>query len=401
MPRTSEGPRYYKSKRAWFANLGRERILLVRGAKKETEEEAWEKYRAERDARNVEVAGDRNTVWAVVNHYVVDCENRVKTADMAAGTLAIHRLVLTPFAEKCGTILVRDFRPQHLTDFLAEMRQPRWNPKLKRAVAWGGTAKTARDVVRQVFRWAFEEAGLISRNPLEGRGRGKREKRKRRRPAKSRVAILDQEYNLLLAQARRRSKKDFYLLLQFLYRTGARPAEMYLAKSSEWDEERKAFVIKGVPENRGRFKLAYLGDDRIVYVPDDLVPLARELMAKHPDGPLFRTESGEPWKNNTLCARFKSIKRAANRAAEKDGLTPVRDRVTAYSFRHAYVTRWIERGGPVWKLCELLGTSERMLREHYSHLFEEAESLREALNDFDRGRGGPPATPAGGPAVGA
>ena len=31
MPRTSEGPRYYKSKRAWYANLDGERILLVRG----------------------------------------------------------------------------------------------------------------------------------------------------------------------------------------------------------------------------------------------------------------------------------------------------------------------------------------------------------------------------------
>jgi integrase len=190
-----------------------------------------------------------------------------------------------------------------------------------------------------------------------------------------------------MQQAMRRSKKDFAHLLTFLYRTGARPAEIYLAKASEWDEARWAFVIRAIPENRGRYKLAYLGEDRTVYIPDDLVPLAKELTGRYPEGPIFRTESGQPWTRATLCARFTSIKKAANRAAATVGSPPVRKGVTAYSLRHAYVTRWIEQDRPVWKLCELLNTSEAMLRYHYSHLFQRTESLREALNDFDRGTG--------------
>jgi site-specific recombinase XerD len=395
VPRTSQGPRYYASKHGWFGNFDGERIRLTTGPKKQTEQEAKEKYQAEREARKVEEAGDRNLVWAVLNAYLSECENRVKTEDMAANTLNLHRFVLTPFSERCGQIVVREFRTQHLTDFLAEMRKPRWHPTLKRMVSWDGTTKTARNVIKRVFRWAVEEAGLISRSPLDRTGRGKKEKRKRRRPPKTRVAILDSEYQMLLEQANRRSKKDFYNLLQFLHRTGARPAEMYLAKASEWDEKRHAFVVKGVPQNRGRFKLAYLGEDRTIYIPDDLVPLARELMTQYPDGPIFRTESGMPWKNNTLCARFRSIKKAANRAASERGVPPVRKGVTAYSLRHAYVTRWIEQDRPIWKLCELLNTSEQMLRQHYSHLFERTESLREALNDFDRGSGEQPAISTG------
>jgi integrase len=304
-------------------------------------------------------------------------------------------LVITPFSEKCGSIIVRNLRPQHVTDWLTLMREPRWNERLKRYDKWGETmAKMARNVLRRVFKWAEVEAGLISRNPL---GVAKHEKKRRRRPAKTRVAILDSEYELLSDRAKRRSKGDFYSLLIFLYRTGARPAEMYGAKASEWNEEKRAFVIRAVPEERGRYKLAYLGEDRTLFIPDDLVMLAKELMTKYPEGPIFRTESGRPWSNQTICARFISIKRAANRAAEKMGLPQVRKAVTAYSLRHAYVTRWIEQDRPVWKLCELLNTSEAMLRQHYSHLFERTESLREALNDFDRGKGALPETSGGQP----
>src|SRR5262245_7165742 len=67
MARTSTKPRYYDSKQAWYANIDGERILLVRGPKKATEEVAKEKYADEMAARKVEVAGDRNTVWAVLN----------------------------------------------------------------------------------------------------------------------------------------------------------------------------------------------------------------------------------------------------------------------------------------------------------------------------------------------
>jgi len=391
--RTSQGPRYYDSKNGWFATFGGDRIRLTTGPKKKTEQEAKDKYDAEKAARRVEVAGDRNTAWAVLNAYLSDCENRVKTGDMAESTRRMHEDAIRPFNDKCGMIAVRDLRPQHVTDWLADMRQPRWKEKLRRAVKWGdATAKLARNVLKRAFAWAAEEAGLISRSPFDRKGKVKKDKRKKRRPVESRLAILDAEHEQLLGQARRRTKKDFYCLLLFLYRTGARPAEMYHAKASEWDEKKKAFVIQAVPEERGRYKLAYLGEDRTVYIPDDLVPLAKELMAKYPDGPVFRTESGKPWKNNTLCARFKSIKKAANRAADQKGLAHVRQGVTAYSYRHAYVTRWIEEDRPLSKLCQLLNTSEAMVKQHYSHLFEQTDSIRDSLNDFDRGAATRPST---------
>jgi integrase len=340
------------------------------------------------EARQVEEAGDRNSVWAVLNAYVNDLQNRVANGDAAQNTLNFHLKMILPFNAECGTMPVRRLRPQHVTDWLTKMRQERWSEKLRRATKWtDSTVQKAREVLRRAFRWAADEAGIIGRSPFD-RARGRRQKHRRRRPAASRVAITDHEHELLLAQAMKRKDKGFAQLLTCWYRTGARPAEMYGATAAEWDEARKAFVIKAAPENHGRFKLAHLGEDRVLYIPNDLVPLVKDLMRQHPAGPIFRTESGAPWSNEKLCARFHSIKEAVNKKAD----VPIRKAVTSYSYRHRYVTRWIEQDRPIWKLCELLNTSEAMLRQHYSHLFERTSSLREALDDFDRGTAGQPAS---------
>jgi integrase len=388
MPRTSKGPRYYPSRNGWFANLNGERIRLTTGPKKETAQEARDKYQAEQEARKVQIPGDRNTVWWVLNNYINDLQNRVESGDNTQNTLNNHLRAIEPFNQKLGAMLVRDLRPQHVTDWLAEMRRPRRHRTGGHEVKWGdSTAQMARRIINTAFNWAVGEAGLISKNPLARKGRP-RGKPVRNRPTENRVPIHDDEYGILLGQAKRRSKKDFYHLLQFLYATGARPVEMSLVKASEWDEARKAFVIKADREAHGRFKLAHLGEDRILYIPDDLVPLARELMTKRPEGPLFRTERGKLYTKSAICARFRTIKMAANRAG-----TPVRNQITAYSFRHALVTRWIELDRPLAKLCELLNTSEAMVRKHYSHLFQQTETLRQSLNDFARGRAGQPGTP--------
>src|SRR5262245_9264732 len=102
MPRTSQGPRYYDSKKAWYANIGGERILLIRGPRKETRERAQEQYQLQMAARRVEVEGDRNTLWAVLNAYVVHLENRVANKEVAIGTLRIHRPVIEDFNQAHG-----------------------------------------------------------------------------------------------------------------------------------------------------------------------------------------------------------------------------------------------------------------------------------------------------------
>lgn len=396
MARTSRGPRYYKSKNGWFGNFNNERIRLTTGPKSTTEKLAKERYDAEQAARRAEVAGDRNTVYAVLVKYLQHCANRVKTGDLAPSTERLNRGFLTPFSAAYGSTLIRDLRPQHVTEWLARMGERKWNEKHNRLFGWGeSTIEIARNVLRTAFIWAKDEAGLITAHPFDRRG-GK--VKRRRRPASSRVAVTDHEHAMILEQAARRSHKGFYHLLRFLYGTGARPAEMYGCRACEWDEKRRAFVIQAAPENYGRYKLAHLGDDRIVYVPADLVPVARELMEKYPTGTIFRNERDETWTDVLIYSRMKSIKRAANRAAAKRKVEGVRKEVTAYSWRHAFVTRWVKAGKPLAVLCELLNTSEAMVRRHYCHLFEEVATLREALDQFTLAGATPP-TPGPSPSA--
>ena len=227
------------------------------------------------------------------------------------------------------------------------------------------------------FRWSVDEGGLISVNPLARKG----EARKKGPPIQykqDKVAITDAEHAAFLAYAGRRQHKDFYYLLEFLYGTGARPAEMSLAKAKEWDEEKKAFVIEPILENQGRYKLLRLGDKRTIYIPDNLIPIARELMARHPTGPLFLTERGAPWTERSLGDRFDYMRKVITTAV-------VRAKLTSYSYRHAFVTRWVLAKKYIPDLCDLLQTSEQMIRKHYNHLFEQHETLRQALNEFSVG----------------
>jgi hypothetical protein len=108
VPRTSKGPRYYKSKNGWFANLDGERILLVYGPKKANESLAREKYQAEVEARKVFVEGDRNTAWAVLNAYIQHLQNR--DPKTAPNTVRIAQKYIGLFSKACGQIQVRDLR---------------------------------------------------------------------------------------------------------------------------------------------------------------------------------------------------------------------------------------------------------------------------------------------------
>src|SRR5687768_14758494 len=117
MARTSTGPRYYESKGGWFANIRGARIPLAYGPKEATRKSAQEKYKAEAAASDVEVEGDRNTVWAIVNAYVADLENRVSNLDASPGLLDMQRPILVQFSQACGLRKVRDLRPQHLDEW--------------------------------------------------------------------------------------------------------------------------------------------------------------------------------------------------------------------------------------------------------------------------------------------
>jgi integrase len=55
---------------------------------------------------------------------------------------------------------------------------------------------------------------------------------------------------------------------------------------------------------------------------------------------------------------------------------------TAYSYRHTFATRWLEAGGSIDVLAELMGNSPETIRKHYAHLFNDKHELRQKLEAF-------------------
>jgi hypothetical protein len=83
-------------------------------------------------------------------------------------------------------------------------------------------------------------------------------------------------------------------------------------------------------------------------------------MAKHPTGPLFRNQLGNPWIDGTFQAA---------------GCT----HVTPYSYRHAFGRRALDAGVDISDLAVLMNTSVAWIEKTYGHRGTLAKRLRASL----------------------
>jgi integrase len=375
--RHSTGPRYFPSKNGFFAEVNGVKKRLTSGPKTaQAEREAWEQYRKLGDMLR-RGGADAKALGGVVNCYLSNARERLVPPPLAPNTYRIHEAALTSF-----------IRFEYQGRPLAQWTYGDLTIQAVEAWAAAGKARGWSDnyvhlrlrVLRTCFKWAEAHDGATKNVFL-----------KRHFPHASlgikHVAVTEQESRALILQADTRQRGSFGLFLRLLYDTGARPAELYMARADEWDASLRGFVIDPAdPRNVGRLKnrrhLLRAGKKRVIRVPAVLAERLPPLMEQFPEGPLFRQENGKPWPDaRGIGQRFKSLVTAVNRYAAEQGRPGVREEVCMYSFRHAYITRWLTAGRPEMLLCELLNTSVDMLQKHYSHLFEQHAVLSAAVED--------------------
>jgi site-specific recombinase XerD len=376
MPRVSRGPVYYPSKNAYFANFDGERIKLVEGNERATKKEAWRKYDQLAKLRRHDTDGDKAESWTHLNAYLEDASTRTVPPPLAPDTYRIHQSFIQSFVNSCGRKKVRDLTAKDFNEWISYQKKTRLHP-LGHEVQWSdGNSSFALRVLKTAFDWAAAQK-LISISPFE-----RNNIEVPHAPMEiTRLAVTEEEHKELITRARKRPKGNYAELLELLYHTGCRPSEMVLAEAKEWDEALQAFVIDPKdPATVGRLKtrrhLLRQGRKRIIRVPDYLVDMVRQLCKQRPHGSLFTNERGKTWDKQTVAFKIHRL--------VKSSKGKVRKGISLYSYRHAYVTRWLEEGHSPTFLCELINTSLVMLQKRYSHLFERHDALLTALNKFGK-----------------
>ena len=120
----------------------------------------------------------------------------------------------------------------------------------------------------------------------------------------------------------------------------------------------------------------------MVYLTPGMLDLCRRLIAKYPDGPIFRgPRGGKPLTRNGIRCRFRRLR----------AKLPHLKGVISYTYRHSYITDALERGVPVATVAELAGHKDlKMIATHYAHLSEKRTHLAEAARKAVGYAGDPP-----------
>ena len=192
--------------------------------------------------------------------------------------------------------------------------------------------RTEAQVIKQILDWAVGKS--ISSSPLANMKLEKGARRER--------LVSIEEHRAIVAKA----KPNLRALLWFLWWTGARPGEL---RALTWEQ------VRGSTAVLREHKTVKKGKGRTLYFPAN----AQKILSSHKksSGHVFLNGRGKPWTMRALCRR---IEQTAERAGIHD--------VTAYDYRHTFITRAMLQGLHAAVVAEMTGTSVEMIARHYGHL---------------------------------
>lgn len=316
------GPWRRKQDGWYYATLDGKKVRLSKDHK-----EAMRLYHKEQ-ARRAEVRRgpsspvEAPTVAELLDAFLVHVE-----ANQSRATLELRLAHLKSFNKRYGEMSSDAVRPYHATAWLD---RPSWGPSM-RAMALAS--------LKRAYNWGVDE-GLIEVNPIARAKGGAGRRRGAPDPEAARAVIA----------AAPRALAEF---LEGLRETGCRPGELASADVGDLDAENGTLAVRGKT------------GERLIYLSPKGLALAKELAARHPEGPLFRSEKGRRWCRNLW-------KWWIRRVATEAGVE-----VTAYSFRHLWASEAIARGVDSLLVAELMGHRDtKMLAKFYHHA--RGETLREA-----------------------
>jgi integrase len=328
-------PWYRASKGAWYVQFGDKQVRLSKGPKDETEEAAFDAYYKlmAQQPENMP-KGEELLVALICDLFLEHSKSNHEPA-----TYALYQHFLQSFCKPYGRSAVQDLKPFHVTRWLDQ------HPK------WKASRRHAALAVKRAFAWA-DKQGLLSPSPFQSLAVEPNNRR-------TRVLTPDERAEIFAAI----KDEQFREFLQAMFETGCRPGEVASVTAADADLNLGVWVLQKHKTAKKTKK------PRVIYLTPVMVELTRKLMAKNPEGPLFRGPRGrKPFTRNGIRCRFKRLR-------EK---LPHLKHFVAYSARHTWATQALVNGVGVAQVAELMGHSDTsMVSKVYSHLADQVGHLRD------------------------
>lgn len=360
--------RYWPTRKAYCCKINYKRVELAKGPDDgpngPTYLAALEQFR-----RLLALETDKGTddylLSALLNQYRAHLHSTRKS-----GVPGVFEIMARGFGEEFGAKRVRDLKPYDFDRWLE--KQTQWNPTSKAHAA---------TLILGAISWA-KKKGFITTDPLTGRIE---------RPVpilRGRDARMSEELmDLLIGECFERATyhrkvrtdkpavhrrkvgfcEQFGRWLWLLRVTGARPVELRNAEAYHYQSGKLVFrwnAQKGYIWKNARKSQR----DRIIFLSPEARAYVEQCVAKHPEGPLFRTLRGDPWSPQNVTQKWRGwlLKRPKVVAhLEEHGIDP--KQMKTYNFRHSAVSRYLDSGGDIYVAAQLFGSSVKMLERRYGH----------------------------------
>jgi integrase len=332
MARRSQ-PHYWKSRDAWYATIRGKQIRLATG--KDAKQEAWaEFHRAITDA-GLDKPGVapriavRTLCGLFLDHVKVDRKPR---------TYDWYRRHLKSFVAAHGERIAADVRPYHVADWAGSH-------------GWGPSNRSgAITAVKAAFSWA-RKMGHLETDPVKDMSKPP--------PVRREKIISGEQSDRVLGGVSAR----FALLLEFLRESGARPGEGAALTAADVDWGRGVATLREHKTDGSTTK------PRVIVLSARAREILQAQAGENPAGALFRNARGNPWSRNAMACAFRRLR-------EKTGMGK---EATAQAFRHRFATD-AARQLPNTVVAALLGhKSTAMVDRVYTHIGDEVDTLKDAL----------------------
>ncbi len=303
--------------------------------------EAALKERSKIDRQDAGKGTDDFAVSALLNEYRQFLRNQKRDQ-----TLRVFECFLKSFAKRYGALPVGALRGYHVREWLDA--SPTWTR---------GSKRLAVSHLSIALNWGVKD-GLITNNPLHGRITLPKEH------PRGREARLSSELaELLIANA----SCEFTKVLRMLRHTGARPEEIEQMEAFNYVKGR--IIYRWNADHGHIHKQAKRGKqtDRVIYLTPELQEIVEQEIARHPTGRVFRTPRRHDWNQPNRGEAWRCLLKAKPVAAyiKHHGLNP--RHIIPYSFRHTFISQWIDDGRSIKIVADLCGTSVAMIEKHYGH----------------------------------